>query len=89
MSVVISWHDGMGAKPPIAAGKAPKKPVVWTGAVWIKLDGSGEVHTRTWRSNGTITVQHGQEVLDKLLSELIDENAEHGVAWSGFWMKSR
>lgn len=89
MSVLISWHDGMGDKLPMAAGKKPKKPVVWTGAVWIKLEGSGEVHTRTWRSNGPITVHNGQDVLNKLLSELIDENAEHGVSWSGFWMKSR
>lgn len=87
--VSVVWRNSMNGPPQCDNARAcPRGKVVWIGSIWLTLP-SGECDTRTWRSNGKITRQDAQSVLQALLASLIGEHGNHTAVDSGFTLKSR
>lgn len=84
----VFWNNRMTHPVCDSVRSVPRKPVVWHGSIWLTLP-SGECDTRTWRSNGRITRQDAQAVLQALLASLIGEHGNHTAVDSGFTLKSR
>lgn len=87
----VEWRNSMAGPPKVVKGGIPKKPVVWIGAIWLKLPGvtKDEIDTRSWRSNKPLSCADARAVLDQLLTMLINEHGKDNAIDSGFWLQSR
>jgi len=88
MSASILWHNCMPTVYPRVTGALPKKPVMWSGEVFLQMP-DGERDTRQWRSNHPITCDQARSVLVRLLEMLIGEHGKDAAVHSGLSCKSR